>query len=296
MRILLTGATGFLGSNLLIKLLRDGHELFCIKRELSNTSRIDDVKDLCTWFDIETTKFNDIFLNNNIKCVVHCATDYGAAEQDPIKTIQANLILPLELLNVAIKNNVYAFINTDTVLDKRINAYSLSKKQFVEWLDRCSEEIVAINLALEHFFGPRDNESKFVSYMINELLDNRVNSAIKLTPGMQRRNFIYIDDVTNAFSTLINNLEKFGNSFHNFNIGTEHTVTIKEFSKLVKELCGNKNTYLDFGAIPYRKNETMEPAISNVKILKDFGWSVNTTLEEGLIKTINYNKNKDLLT
>ena len=66
--------------------------------------------------------------------------------------------------------------------------------------------------------------------------------------------------------------------------------------KLVKELCANKNTYLDFGAIPYRKNETMEPAISDVKILKDFGWSVNTTLEEGLIKTINYNKNKDLLT
>jgi nucleoside-diphosphate-sugar epimerase len=207
MRILLTGATGFLGSNLLKKLLNEGHELFCVKRKKSLTFRIDEIKGSVVWCDIETLDIDSLFLQKKIECVIHCATNYGKDEKNPIETIEANLILPLKLLSTAIKYNVGIFINTDTILDKRINIYSLSKKQFVEWLKRYSDNILIINLSLEHFFGQGDNLSKFVSYMINKLLDDTVGNVIKLTPGLQRRNFIYIDDVVNVFIALINNLE-----------------------------------------------------------------------------------------
>ena len=54
------------------------------------------------------------------------------------------------------------FINTDTILDKRINAYSLSKSQFKEWMSFGFENVKFTNIALEHFFGPFDTTTKFV--------------------------------------------------------------------------------------------------------------------------------------
>ncbi|MBT4732716.1 NAD(P)-dependent oxidoreductase [Candidatus Woesearchaeota archaeon] len=292
MRILLTGATGFLGSNLLKKLLNEGHELFCVKRKKSLTFRIDEIKGSVVWCDIETLDIDSLFLQKKIECVIHCATNYGKDEKNPIETIEANLILPLKLLSTAIKYNVGIFINTDTILDKRINIYSLSKKQFVEWLKRYSDNILIINLSLEHFFGQGDNLSKFVSYMINKLLDDTVGNVIKLTPGLQRRNFIYIDDVVNVFIALINNYKRLDRSYNHFNIGTNYTITIREFLELVKKLCSNKNTFLDFGALPYRSNEIMSPVDADIKKLSSFGWMPEVLLEDGLKRTIDYEINK----
>ena len=74
MRILLTGATGFLGSNLLKKLLNEGHELFCVKRKKSLTFRIDEIKGSVVWCDIETLDIDSLFLQKKIECVYHPKT------------------------------------------------------------------------------------------------------------------------------------------------------------------------------------------------------------------------------
>ena len=66
----------------------------------------------------------------------------------------------------------------DTILDKRINSYSLSKKQFLDWLDFFSEEIVCINILLEHFFGAFDSPSKFTTFIIKELINRNYDVII----------------------------------------------------------------------------------------------------------------------
>ncbi len=50
------------------------------------------------------------------------------------------------------------FINTDTILNKEINAYSLSKTQIYEWLHYFKSSFTCIDIALEHFYGPNDNK------------------------------------------------------------------------------------------------------------------------------------------
>ena len=287
MKILLTGSTGFLGSHLLEKLVDLNHSVICLKRESSSLKRVEHLNNRATWVDIETTDFNKIFLSNKIDCIVHCATDYGRKKIDPFQTIEANLILPLKLLHASTltpKKDLPVFINTDTVLDKRINHYSLSKDQFVDWLKTYSEKTIVLNLAIEHFYGPMDDESKFTSFIIRELIDNK-KKVIDLSEGKQKRDFIYIDDVVEAFIALMDNLNNFNKSFYHFEVGSNDLVTIKEFVKLVKRLCKNKNTELNFGALPYRTNEVMLSK-TDTAFLRSIGWSPKVSLENGLKQTI----------
>ena len=287
MKILLTGGTGFLGSNLLRRLLSLGHELFCIKRETSSLERVNFFKHKIKWFNLETSDFDEIISSYKIEGIIHCATDYGRKQLNPIQTIETNLILPLKLLHAAANNNVLVFINTDTVLDKRVDTYSLSKRQFSEWLEKYSKDILTINVALEHFYGPFDNDSKFVTYVIRKMLGNE--DSIDFTLGLQKRNFVYIEDVIDAFIVLLNNINKLDNSFHNFEVGTEDSVTIKDFVGLVKKLCNNNTTDLNFGAINYRENEVMNTN-TNTEKLKSLGWFTRFSLEDGLKNTIDLEK------
>ena len=287
MKILLTGGTGFLGSNILRRLLGLGHELFCIKRETSSLERVNFFKHKIKWFNLETSDFDEIISSYKIEGIIHCATDYGRKQFNPIQTIETNLILPLKLLHAAANNNVLVFINTDTVLDKRVDTYSLSKRQFSEWLEKYSNDILTINVALEHFYGPFDNDSKFVTYVIRKMLGNE--DSIDFTLGLQKRNFVYIEDVIDAFIVLLNNINKLDNSFHNFEVGTEDSVSIKDFVGLVKKLCNNNTTDLNFGAINYRENEVMNTN-TNTDKLKSLGWFPRFSLEDGLKNTIDLEK------
>ena len=287
MKILLTGGSGFLGSNLLRRLLSLGHELFCIKRETSSLERVNFFKHKIKWFNVETSDFDEIISSYKIEGIIHCATDYGRKQFNPIQTIETNLILPLKLLHAAANNNVHIFINTDTVLDKRVDTYSLSKRQFSEWLEKYSNDILTINVALEHFYGPFDNDSKFVTYVIRKMLGNE--DSIDFTLGLQKRNFVYIEDVIDAFIVLLNNINKLDHSFHNFEVGTEDSVTIKDFVGLVKKLCNNNTTDLNFGAINYRENEVMNTN-TNTEKLKSLGWFPRFSLEDGLKNTIDLEK------
>ena len=286
--ILLTGSTGFLGSHLLKKLAKNNHSITCLKRKSSNLWRVEDISLQVTWVDIESTDMHQLLIEKNISYIIHCATDYGRKQINPIETIEANLMLPLRLLHASSGTKVSAFINTDTILDKRINHYSLSKSQFVEWLQSYSNDYVVINLAIEHFYGAKDDVSKFASFIISELINNE-SKGIDLTEGLQKRDFIHINDVTDAFLTLIQNIKSLKKDFYHFEVGSNELISIKDFVNLVKKLCNNTNTKLNFGALPYRDNEVMSTNV-DTSFLKSLGWKTQYTLEEGLINTINSEK------
>jgi len=234
---------------------------------------------------VESTDLKEMIGDENIDIILHCATNYGRKDVNPVSILEANLILPLKLLQFGVESNVACFINTDTILDKRVNQYSLSKSQFKEWLKYYSNSIKCINVALEHFYGPLDDETKFVTYIIHSILEN--SDKIDLTRGEQKRDFIYIDDVVEAFVKIINchcsELNKTG--FKHYEVGTGHTIEIKKFVKLVKAIANNSHTHLNFGAIPYREHEVMNSHV-NISELKKLGWKAAVSLEEGIKKTI----------
>jgi nucleoside-diphosphate-sugar epimerase len=293
MNILLTGATGFLGSHLLKKLLEvSEHKITILKRSTSNTFRISDEIQSLESLDADSKNLKDIIESREkgFDCIIHCATDFGRTQKEWSKIVQSNVTLPLEIIEYSSKNGTLkSFINVDTLLLKNISAYSLSKYQFKEWLKKCSHNLCAINVGIEHFYGHNDDDSKFTSHVIRQL----INSApkIELTPGQQKRDFIYIDDVVNALELIIRCADKSLPGYQEFNIATGKTISIENFVKLVQKICCNDVTELKFGALPYRDNELMVSDIDTSKIV-NLGWKPIFSLEDGLSKTIDLERKK----
>jgi CDP-paratose synthetase len=281
--ILLTGGTGFLGANLLSKLVSENCKIILLKRSTSDIWRIKNILDKIISYNSDEVVLEKIFEDAKIDIILHCATNYGRKELDPISLLEANLILPLKLLQLGRKADVPCFINTDTLLDKRVSYYSLSKSHFKDWLRVYSNEMTCINVALEHFYGPYDNESKFVTYIIRNILANV--EKIDLTGGKQKRDFIYIDDVVDAFIKIISHRDGSKSGFIDYEIGTAHTISIHDFVTLVKKITGNKRTRLNFGALPYRDNEVMESRVDLTEMRK-LNWKQKFSLAEGIEKTI----------
>ena len=285
--ILMTGATGFLGSNLLRKLLETGYRPIVLKRSFSDIWRIkDEIKEV-SFLNLDEVSVEDIFINKKIDIILHCATNYGRKDPNPFTVIDANLFLPLKLLEAGKRNRVKCFVNTDTILDKRISYYGLSKNQFKGWLEMYSDSLICINVLLEHFYGPFDDKTKFASFVIDKMLNNSEN--IDFTKGEQKRDFIYINDVVDAFIRIFKNMPNFKNKFYNYEIGANNPIKIRKFVETIKEISGNSHTKLDFGALPYRKNEIMNSKV-DVREIRKLGWKPKYTLIEGLSETIKKEK------
>ncbi len=140
---------------------------------------------------------------------------------------------------------------------------------------------MVVNVRLEHFYGPSDSNTNFITYLAKQLLAQE--PCISLTPGQQRRSFIYIDDVLAAYDIFVNAALPPG--FREYTVASEELWPLKDVVELMKRLAGNTVTELRFGALPYRDGEYMESQI-DLSALKPLGWRPRVSLEEGLKRVI----------
>lgn len=281
---LVTGGTGYLGSRMLQSLLSEGWAVTVLKRKASRMDRLPEiVRSQVKLLDLETWNLDSAFQEGQFEAVLHCATNYGRSSIDPLSVVEANLMLPLKLLLKAIEHKVPYFVNTDTILDKGISAYSLSKSQFVEWMDNLGKDICCLNFRLEHFYGPGDDPSKFVTFIIQQMLSN--SPRVALTPGEQKRDFIFVDDVLKAMLHVLNARVQFSKGLHSFDVGSGEKISLKEFVQKVQWASGNTGTQLDFGALPYRDKEVMDTPV-DISRLTQLGWFPQVGLDEGIAITI----------
>lgn len=287
--ILMTGATGFLGSNLLRRFLADGLRTLILVRRTSDLSRIQDMIHRVKVIYTGEIDYEKTLAESEVNAVVHCATNYGRKTESSLSILEANLMLPLKLLEAGARCGLKCFINTDTILDKGVSSYSLSKSQFRDWLKLYSDRLTCVNVLLEHFYGPDDDESKFVAWVVSSLL--RGVKDMNLTSGEQKRDFVYIDDVIEAFAMILPDSLLRGKGFLCYEVGTGNLVSIADLVRLTRSLAANSSTRLNFGAVPYRENEVMSSQV-NLSAIKALGWSPRVTLEEGLKRTIGSEKGK----
>lgn len=220
----------------------------------------------------------------DIDAVVHAATNYGRHGESVAQILESNTLFPLAVLEAAIAAQVSTFINTDTVLDRTLNAYAMSKAQFRDWGKWQADQgkICFLNARLEHMYGAGDDASKFTSYVLKSLLSEV--EELKLTSGEQRRDFIYIADVLSAYDAMLSHGVDHEPGFQSFDVGTGEAVRVRDFVSLAKELTAS-TTKLMFGAVPYRPGEAMLSE-ANTAALESLGWRRKFVLRSGLAETI----------
>lgn len=269
MRILLTGATGFLGSYVLKDLLKANYSVTVLKRSVSNTRRIQTILSLCDCYDLDRLPLEEIVCSAKPDVVIHCATSYGRNE-DLSAVVSTNLVFAVNLLESAIENGCGYFINTDSFFCKQIPErletgkklympeYTLSKNTFREWGQMRANEgkITFINLRMEHIFGADDSKGKFVPW-VEEMLEANVPS-IDLTSGTQMRDFVPVSKAAEVYSRVLNSISSY-KGYCGFDVGTGEAISIREFVENLKEKIG-ADTELRFGAIPTKENEIMYSA------------------------------------
>lgn len=205
--------------------------------------------------------------------------------------INTNLLLPLEIIELAISHKVECFINTDSFFNKsdfsysHLLNYSLSKKCLTMWMDKLSGKMKFVNVVLEHIYGQNDSDEKFVEKLIKSIFINK-EDVIYLTEGFQKRDFIYIKDVISAYILIAKYSLNSQFSFEMFELGLGNSICIRDFVKAIKNLTGSP-TKLLFGEIPYLSDEIMDSK-ANIKKISSLGWSPKYSILDGLKKTLSY--------
>ncbi|PQQ37787.1 hypothetical protein C6H68_11045 [Photorhabdus luminescens] len=147
--------------------------------------------------------------NSDLLAVIHLATVYGREFDNFMEVESGNVTKPLKLLELTVEYNIPTFINTDSYFSKPhfnyqyMRPYIITKQHLNEWGKLLSNKygFSFLNMRLEHVYGPRDNKGKFIPFILDALRNN--NDEVKCTNGMQRRDFIYVLDVVNAFLTIL---------------------------------------------------------------------------------------------
>ncbi len=281
-KVVLSGATGFLGRPLARVLTERGHTVHAYRRASSNTR---DFPANIRWHLLPEAIETPFAESPAPDAVIHCAARYGRKGETGAQMIEANTLLPVRLRDLAAQHRVPVFLNTDTVLDPALNAYALSKHQAVEWLRRGGDRPRILNLRLQHFYGPGDDPSKFIAAMIAQCAAHV--AEILLTDGRQRRDFLYVDDAVAAYLTLLENEEVCrgsGPGFVEFDIGSGEAVAVRQVVERIHELTGSRSR-LKFGALPHRAGEPMLTQ-ADVTALRALGWCPATTLDDGLRRTV----------
>lgn len=280
-KILITGGTGYLGSRILEACVNRGDEVVLIKRKNSSLNRIKNYLASISMYDAEDIALEDVLLQHKIDTIIHLATCYGRNGESLLEITNANVNFPSKLLEAALNTKVRFFINTDTSLPAEVNHYAFTKKQFLAYLRTKTDQITVVNMVPEYFFGPGDDSWKLITMIIEKLIQQE--PVIEFTDGLQQRDFIYISDVVNAYTTVLDHCKKL-KGWNEFSISSGHVVSIREMAERCKVVCNNTNTKLAFGALPNRQNDVLH-SLGNNDTLRALGWNIQVDFSEGIALT-----------
>ena len=288
LRAMITGATGFVGSNLARHLLRDGWDVHVIVRKDSNLKLIKDIYQELTIHehDGSTQNLIDILSKGKPSVVFHLASLFLSdhQSQDVENLILSNVLFSTQLAEAMVVNGVKYLINTGTSWQHYdnndycpVNLYAATKQAFEDILTYYTEakDICVITLALFDTYGPNDPRNKLI-----KLLTDSANTQkpILMSPGHQYVDLVYIKDVVEAYSIAANLVSKQSRGHKIYGVSSGKPVQLKELVKLFEDITGIK-VPVEWGKRPYRPREVMTPWSCSIPLP---GWVPGVPLEEGI--------------
>lgn len=290
MNCLVTGGAGFIGSNLVDKLIEVGHNVVCVDNESAechdqfywNNSANNYKIDICNYEDMEA-----IF--KNIDYVFHVASDarIQPAILNPKKSIENNVLGTLNMLELSRKNNVKRFIysstssaygkkssipNIETQPSDPLTPYSTAKV-FGENLCRVYNNLYGVETVSFRYFNVYGNRQPLKGQYapVIGLFQKQNNNSEPLTivgDGTQRRDFTHVSDVIEANILALSMTSGFGEVY---NIGYGRNYSILEIANMISD---------NFVFIPPRQGEVSETLSYTEKFKIKTGWTPKISLAD----------------
>ena len=305
MRILVTGGAGFIGSNLVDKLLALGHQVVVIdnlsrgKEENLEQARKQQQSFSFYKMDIREKGIKEVMAHRRPEAIMHLAAQVSVRESvvDPAYDADVNILGTLNLLQASVNCGAKKFIFASSGgaiyaepqylpvdekhLQQPLSPYGVSKKVIDDYLIffRSSYGLLYTSLALSNVYGPRQDpygEAGVVAIFIGQMLEGRIPTING--DGEQVRDFLCVDDAVEAFVLA---LEKSSEGLYNIGTGTATSVN-QLFEKL--------STFTSFAGQakygPPKAGEMRRIYLDSQKAQRELGWQARISLEEGLMKTI----------
>ncbi|NDL00436.1 NAD-dependent epimerase/dehydratase family protein [Photorhabdus bodei] len=289
--VILSGASGFIGSHLVQALLAENISVIAITRSkiarlLCNNPQLI----WCEWLEVESC-INYYKKNSDLLAVIHLATVYGREFDNFMEVESGNVTKPLKLLELTVEYNIPTFINTDSYFSKPhfnyqyMRPYIITKQHLNEWGKLLSNKygFSFLNMRLEHVYGPGDSKGKFIPFILDALRNK--NDEVKCTDGMQRRDFIYVLDVVNAFLTILKS--KHLPIYSEYQVGLGYSILMKDFMEYIKACFPHSKTEIKYGALVHRDHEIMD-SFADISSLSELGWRPKFDYIKGIQELIKY--------
>jgi GDP-L-fucose synthase len=268
---------------------------------------------------LNQNEIGDYIEKNQIDTIVHCAAKVGGIKlnsQQPYTFLNENTLMGLNLLNVAVKFGIKKFINISSAniypvsnvspltektigtgpLEEETKGYSLAKLVLCEACQLISKEynlhyktIIPSNL-----YGPYDRFNKTTGHLVPSAIIKVSESKSTKLPieiwgdGTARRELLYVEDLVDFIIFALHNYDQLKS---NTNIGTGIDHSVKEIYQYIKNIIRSKQPFNYDHAMPSGNKKKL----LSIKELNLTGWYPKHSLNQGLIKTINFYNDKYVL-
>lgn len=304
MRVLITGATGFLGSHVARALLQAGHEVVSTHRSTSRRRRLRDVDARLRWVAMnlgDASSIHAAVSETRPAVVIHCA-GYGMnySEQTFEDGIACNILGTRHLVQASAQADVQRFIHAGSCFEYGNKAVPVSEDEVLSPISmygvtKAAATLLAIQQSkalglptavLRPFgvYGPADRGDKFIPQVIQACL---TRAAIDLSGGEQVRDYVYIRDIVALHVQLVE-MDRFP-SGQIFNIAGGCPVPLRRIGEIIGRTL-NFSDGLRWGARPYHRDEIKTLTAQTEKAKQVLGWSAATSLESGLEETIRWHQ------
>jgi nucleoside-diphosphate-sugar epimerase len=219
-QVLITGAGGFIGSNLIRKLLTEKYEVHAIVRETTNLWRLRDIESHCTMHigDLGDKIWVQTLIEKVRPDIVIHTAQYGGYpfQKDVEKTIKTNFVSTTHLIDAAQKVGVERFINTGSSSEygKKLapmnegdllepnSVYGVAKAASTLYAVHCGreEKLPIVTLRLFSVYGPWEEPGRLMPTVMLRALDHK---ELELVSPAIARDFVYMDDVVDAYMAVV---------------------------------------------------------------------------------------------
>ena len=313
MRVLISGAAGFIGSHLVDRLLHDGFDVTGIDNFITgDRANLAHIGASNTWRLIEAdATANDFTARMSqlgpFDLVLHLASLASPMEylKYPIETLEAGSTATRNLLEIALRFGARFLLTStsecygDPLEHPQKESYWGNvnpigprscydeSKRFAEALTMAYHRKHGLRTGIARIFntyGPRMklNDGRVVPAFLSQALESKPLTIFG--DGTQTRSFCYVDDLVDGLCRLMNSEER-----EPVNLGNPQEITLLVFAERIQKLLGT-NCPLEFHPLPENDPTRRQPDISKAK--RVLGWEPSVDLETGLKKTVEYFKAK----